>query len=349
MNIKDKFLNIYTSLPKKKKITNHKSDIIDYVKFYNLLTFNRNKIPPENEAVIQKILSDLEFLYNILLDLNTIGIHFSLYLVGGSIRDLLLGNQLLIKDLDILFIHEGYYPAPKHTTLKKIGFNTKNYPDWNKIRRRRQVTPHETKLYHILNYFLSSKINVIKSFAPFDKELESLGYIERRLKGVIKIEDTRLNYPIDLLLSNSDVNSFIDSFDINLCKAAVEIVNYKYTKVGVFRFPQNSKDFYSEIITNKYFLKDAYKKELTIHYDLMSFEELVISINNHLPRLIEKYPNYNVVFILINEPEYNINDTSYNEYITKLNTYIKNWQLEQKLLKEINSNNKKITIKSNKI
>ena len=296
---KSKILLPYQTYKNKHKKDGHNHFILD------LLHKNpKESIPFEKEVVINKILSDCANLYQSLLLLQKVNIYFSLSIAGGAIRDLLLGNHHQIKDLDIV-LQIDCRTIPNYKELKQLfNFDVFQFP-WfasPNYNYDNYYMSNEHKIYELVKFILSKEHTFEASYPPNkkisnDKE-EHSEYVDRHLKGVLKINSTHLNYPIDLLFSNIKVNEFIKSFDFNICKTAIGVIDMEKSRKKQFHFPKNAQEVLDQFIPIDTFIHDAMNKKITMDMDMRSVHDIQNSIEKHLPRIVAKYPQFPVIFPL---------------------------------------------------
>lgn len=266
------------------------------------LIHENSKIPNDKLEIINLILKDCLSIYKSLLPLYLHNIHFSLSLSGGAVRDLLLGNHHKIKDLDlVLSIHKIKIPTVKEM-YQSWGFDSLQFhwlalPQINHSNNL-AITEKE-KTYHIIKHLISKHHSLLIDYAPRgNDDGEKSEYLVKDLNGVIKINTPTLHYPVDLLITNSKIDSFIEKFDFNICKASISLVKDTDTKFKDFFFPKNATEFLKELKPTKGFLHDAKNKNITMDMNFRSVSDINTSIEKHLPRIIEKYPTYNLKFPL---------------------------------------------------
>jgi protein-tyrosine-phosphatase len=228
--------------------------------------------------------------------------------VGGSIRDTLLGKP--VKDLDLLITMDAdyFFNKVENITTKNTIFDFFNFIKKtlkNKINPQQQyltITKKEddpsryTEKFKqaceeiigkatkkIKNDFSSSQIS---EFITYNKELPNEDSssdlskeISKKLIGVIKIEDPTFMFNVDLLISTLPPSEYIRYFDYNLCKTYY-VHNEKQTH-------------YENIIVSKDFITDISQKKLTLNTkSLMEESEILKSYEKRYKKLNKKYPEY---------------------------------------------------------
>lgn len=339
------FNNLFSALEENFRITmakSHESDTLFKSRRYKVLMdkliHQHKKIPKEKREVIHQVIHDCMLVYKALMPLYQFNIHFTLSLAGGSVREILLDKYRSIKDLDlILSITKMSYPTIKQMQ-ESWGFNAFEYywlaPN-NHQRRNNMVMSDKEKTYLIIRHLLSKALHITEDYAPRMDNGTQPEYLMRDLNGVIKIHSPEQNFPVDLLITTNTVNDFLNKFDFNICKAAIRLVDERETRLNILRFPENAEAFLKNYQPNIAFLYDVAKKKLSMDMDNRSVGDINRSIETHLPRIIAKYPDF-VVNFMLNE-QYAVNPTEKQSIIMR-------YQLDKALEKE-----KKIATKPRKI
>lgn len=286
------------------------------------LIYYKKTIPEDKIVVIQKIIEDCSKIYEALLPLYQLGIHFSLGLAGGAIRDLLLDRHHQIKDLDIVLSIR----IPNMGT-KKYDYKTKKYksvtrtvlsnPDLHRDLYEKigfdvfehmwfsQHTSDSVKTYEILKFLLSKKHTYEQCYSPFkstpikkdnEEDSDMPEYGKSLLAGVLKINTLGLHYPVDILITQANIQNYVNIFDFHICKAHIFLVDSEKTLLSKFNFPENPKDFLSHYVPCYDFLEDVRKKTITMDLVYRSIKDSKNSLENHLLRIEHKYPDYEQVF-----------------------------------------------------
>ena len=350
--LKQKFIDSFSPTVSKKKLlpfqeyrvkhkkNGHNDLILELIHYKQIIN-------DDKKIVIEHILDDCRKIYESLLPLHKVGIYFSLSLAGGAVRDLLLNKHFCIKDLDIV-ISINNSTLPSHVDLYNIlGFNAFDFPWFASQKKYSYKTnssfmDNKDRLFEIIKFILSKEHTFEACFSPRkDKvaintdnkdeplkqidQLQNTDYLNKHLQGVIKINTSSLHYPVDILITSLPVNNFIQYFDLNICKACFNLVHDKNSKIKIFDFPESIKDFLFTFIPTYYFLNDIKNKTISLNADDKSSHDIKNSIDSHLPRIISKYPNYKVVFNLLDS-----SDPSFSEKSSIINHYELNNKLSIK-------------------
>jgi hypothetical protein len=249
-----------------------------------------------------------------------LGITFDLWLVGGSVRDLLLGNPSLISDLDIMltFRQQVQPKIPKASSFmkrSKLDFtkeqiksivyrNNSETPlshwqlleqktkNWKINQAKQKLRP--TVLFDMLACCLAQKLDLYEIYSPkLDGENNvelTQRYVDHRITGVIKIRKDNWKWPVDIIMSEYSVNEFIESFDFGICKAAIELLRGSDIREQRKLVPHTAKSLMTRARLNPQFIKDYQAKELNMVVTSgMTLRQVQHSVEKHLPKLEAKY------------------------------------------------------------
>jgi hypothetical protein len=290
----------------------------DQKDFYEKVTFYYGMVPDEIQKISEDIIAQLQKLIVRLIPLYQIGIRYDIYLAGGAIRDLIYGNYKNIKDLDIIFsINEAsIVSALKNTpviTLEAIlGKEINKHIDW---RDDSQVK----KVHAFFSYCLSKHYEISRGFTIEDikkkgKPHQYDNIINQNLEGIITIKDEKDRYPMDVLLTTSSIATYLNTFNFEICKAYIPFFTQKSAS-----FITNPVHFFEQIHVTSGFITDGMNKTITMNMQTQkSIDAIERSINTHLPRIVEKYENHNLVLNAGSNEEYIKWKQKYEDYI-KLN------------------------------
>lgn len=178
------------------------------------------------------------------------------YAVGGSVRDSVIGTD--VKDIDMALCFNFLFdfeplevnPLVSKETMKAQFLEAKEKKILELLSSDKYSFLHDkltenfsamSGLSHILQHCLkTSTYEVKKAFDNYKKnpeiinanaselfkeppKLRETAYFNMGLSAVIMIEDKKSVYPVELLLTANNVESFVDDFDFNLCKAYMGI------------------------------------------------------------------------------------------------------------------------------
>lgn len=279
--------------------------------------------------------NDLISFKNILLDLKKVdqalvpikdilGMTYTLSLTGGALRDIITGKANEISDLDIVVNISGPEDLSFDLTVEDARNNINILDKFNKIYAVISPKMHKLGLndfvaktskggygeqlcYYLVSSLINNNINVKKLYPPRDIELvsednsdistfDASTYNSLYLQAVLKLEDKRLNYPVDILLSNVTVDTYNRAFDFNLCKVYFDYhtLNDNLKKTINKDMPLNEVIKYFDNITyNHDFIEDVIYKKMTFTFTDFILSQVECSLNKHYPKLQSKYEDYN--------------------------------------------------------
>jgi hypothetical protein len=94
-------------------------------------------------------------------------------------------------------------------------------------------------------------------------------------------------------LTDQGIDQFYSNIDFGLCNVGLRIINLdEYKNSDFIDFNNIQKNF----IISQDFLEDVKNKTITYNTYNRSIEQIEYSFNNHLKRVQEKYPEYNLSF-----------------------------------------------------
>lgn len=260
---------------------------------------------PEKLKILNNIFKELQEINDCLEPLRQIGLTIYMDLSGGAVRDFILDNHCLIKDLDIMISFPEF-----HFNLEDIqnNFRSKviNLFSWEELSKVNwKFEDNENRLLvNLIQLCFLKKDRIKKTYHDTRKNKEHSETLEHHdgsnytvtsidhLSGIIKLNKSfEHGFEIDLLITDWETYQFLDSFDINLCKVAINLVGKNKT------FPQRAEHFISRIYAPVDFFIDVLHKTLTINLDNQNHVQIERSITNHLPRVLKKYPQYTPRFV----------------------------------------------------
>ncbi len=324
--------------------------------------FSQENFNDKKQDLFKKIIEDISKVTKKLQFFNhqSFGFNISIGLAGGALRDLMLMENPKIKDLDLIvsfgyseeLIQKGFSGSVKDgnndcnilkSFIKKANiFLIKNNLepfDLMKISPDIDVGISSGKFtYHIVSQIMKNKFKItneffgnLKNVAPIEVLNNNFGSENRHLNGVIKIKDNHFNYDLDLLITSVPIKKYLDAFDYSICKMMLTVLDYNDKLIFE---NENLFDLFKKIELSPEVYQDVLEKKLTFNTDNFSCEEVERSLNNHYPRLKEKYPNYNLALIS--------KRAIHNEdYLNSLELYI---NLSEKVKKDNKADLKKIKV-----
>lgn len=284
----------------------------DVIDLFKELVFYDGNVPESLLFPIQKIMEqshELVFALSPLYEVCRKGeIDFDIVIAGGAIRDLLLGQPEKIKDLDVILSVQFKYSSPEEQ--KKLFnpllhlFTTDDHNELN----IKNLSPYSL-FYHLVRKLLTQQMNVEKSIHINDvvKKKDSYGRMitNNILEGVLKVNDQRHHYPMDLLFSHMTPGNYVKRvFDFNICRTYVKVFDStKYYQH--FNMPTNTFEFLDKLYLDYYFLKDVMDKTLTLYMPVYNnLGGVENSLKTHYPRIKEKYPEYSLTIVPGSKEDY---------------------------------------------
>ncbi len=291
-------------------------DYIDLIKEkINKESFNKDS----KSFVLFKIWSDAKKINNMLVPLKPMGINYSLDLTGGSVRDFVLDKENDIKDLDFMLSiswqgfnsNEVVKKIPAHFSQQELK-NVKWGEFLSGVEKKENDEDLFETIYPIDQEELKRKIlslclnRVNQKYEFFGKKNRSIkvnsnnAYDESltrndRLMAVAKLDKNifNTNYPIDILLTDFIKPTFLEDFDFDICKASICFVNNTIKK----EFPKSSAHLVGRFVANIDFWADVKNKKITYNVKGRGLKEIDRSFDNHLVRIKEKYPEFEVLVV----------------------------------------------------
>jgi len=330
------FFKQFASKHHKPKHLNFTSFSQEQKEFYKKITFFYNSIPKEIKNISTNILSQLQKLLIKLIPLYQIGFRYDVYLVGGSLRDLLYGNHDKIKDLDVVFYIDSksiFTVFEENTSLNHkaiLGNDLYNHID-------PQNDSVADKVHKFFRFCLDKNYEIIKDVTAknlLERKIisEYVAQLNSALYSVIKVKNENDDYQIDVLLIKSSIEQYIKTFDFEICKVYLPFFDSKISS-----FITDPVDFFKLIRVTPGFLDDGMNKTITMNMFLQNeIANIEMAIKKHLPRIIDKYNDYKLV----------LNPGEIEEFIDWKNKYENYTQLNKTLPKKdcFNDKQKKLKI-----
>lgn len=340
------------------------------------LVFWKKRLPKDYKDILEKIINQFNDIQDSFKPLIEMGISFDLWLVGGSVRDLLLGNGHLIKDLDIMLsFNQGKSPMiPKAKVfMKKSKIDFTNpvlqpiiyregssiaFSHWDFLEtktkdykvERQKTKVRKVALFDMLVCSLSKNLDPFEIYKPSldaskDEKITEK-YVDSRLDGVIKLRKEGWTWPVDILVTNNTVDAFLTAFDFGICKIAMELVRGSDIREQRKILPQNPSNLMKRIRLTKHFLDDLQNKQLSMSIsEGMSLRQVQHSCENHLERLEKKYPWK--LKINVEESTFDANSLASKSNSDVRSEYLEAFFLKRKLDKNLDKkeSNKKVVKK----
>lgn len=261
-------------------------------KYLNKELFNN----PKKIELLNKFIHDVKIINEIFKPLHNIGFSYNLDITGGAVRDFIFLKDGKPKDLDLMIKIEPEYNnydelildyfTPKELKKSKLRFNLPFSEN------REQYTVEIIKLllgrYKNLkkpNYITTKQI---KHWVSHYGGLFEDNGSENKLYGVLKFEDKKLNFPIDILITGLSKNIFLDLVDFGICQCSFCLISPYYQK----NIPEDTEEFISRFIATPMFWNDIRHKRITIDTTENSIRLIERAIGEHYERIKEKFPKF---------------------------------------------------------
>ena len=347
-------------------LTKHTSRVLNpspLKKQIHSLAYFDTIIPKNISLVAEKLRTQCLDIYEVLKPLEKMGINFDLWLVGGSVRDLLLKKSELISDLDICISFKSHsiirqisaQDFLKHSKLKAEDFPLLAWKDgdrskpafshWNAINKKVKFSKKNSNnsenekaktiafthiCYEMLYCLLANNFDLYQSFAPYAGKSNLYNqYAGDRIDGVLKLRSPKWSWNCDILITKEHPQKFVDSFDFGICKVGIELVKSYLRHYNIEFFPQNIKDLFLRIHFTDEFLTDIKAKKHIIRLENQaSLSDIQRSLENHLPKISLKY-DWPVVFkapVICRDDESGIDKIE--EKINFVNSFLRKEKLE---------------------
>jgi predicted nucleotidyltransferase len=275
---------------------------------FDLYYPKKSDISLTQRKALQEIIDNTNTIKKYLKPLEDMGLSFSISIVGGAVRDFVLGKADIINDHDFVISlkePESHFPQfePKNlhvffdeNEILKIKEEFKKYTFINPIEHQsynKFIWPllfDKVMLASKNNYKLFNLANIQE---VKDKHVNYL-IINKAIHSLYKIKNIN-NKDMDIIISkyNEDGFQYIRSFDFELCKGSVDLS---------FIGNSSQDEVMNKFIDNMYLmpgmLRDIHNKTLSIQAARFEFEHLQYFLNKHYPKLKAKYPEYQINTIM---------------------------------------------------
>lgn len=288
----------------------------EYSTLINEIIYHHLQIDEKSLDILDKIKSDRDNIINALKPLSDLKINFSIALSGGAIRDLVFKKQDYIKDLDYILSIDldtislqlvNYFNQNKDIIFNMMDkMPISDNEKWNQpVFKKSSLHPEET-LFEIIKILLSKEINISQSYTESTK-VKELTFepgqeppyndfnSQHRLTGVLRLDDKKLNYPVDILLTNSSVDEYVYQIDFDICKSFILIKRENNNQIATVN------EYLDAFCLEAEFLDDYMNKTITLNMKNKSVEQIEFSMADHYYRIKEKYPDHQLNLIPYND------------------------------------------------
>ena len=240
------------------------------------------ELSDENSSFLKNLIKTQNELKNHLSLLDKLNVSYAIHLVGGSIRDAILNKSDFIKDFDFFINIENFDQKNIAHLLSK---NELDSVSWDINSKHTKL--HKTKL---LQLSINQHTNDCEHICFEDAITHVTPYRadERITKEPMLISVSKLkinDIECDILLSDLNIDSFIEKFDFDICKCSINLtdINKNPTPIEILNNTYTSLDFWTDII---------YKK-ISYNISNKSQTQMENSFANHFKRIKSKYPECN--------------------------------------------------------
>lgn len=177
---------------------------------------------------------------------------------GGAIRDIILSKE--VKDIDI-------YVQMSEASLQH---------DLEYWKQTLQLNDNDTIEWTLTCDSGPDPIKSEENHDPIDQSSNEFMKLRKVEHGLEILEGSKDNVPFNIMLLSCSPESYVlDYFDINLCRIYYDGDN---------------------IHASKEFLEDVANKTITLDGKHLTIDRIERSIENHIPRIQKKYPDYEVKY-----------------------------------------------------
>lgn len=340
INYTDK--NVFDFIYKKSNKPLLNSKLIDTEKFLKSINFNPNINYENNITILSKIYDDYQLITEKLNELHP-NLIFDINISGGSIVNIInnLQNSELININDIdYFINIDYQNSIRLRNDNKEDYSYRN--DQLICHNKDNPNHIDNITNNIISYFNKSNKNLFDYIyypkIDTDFSLHYDGYISPNIEGVLKINNSSLNFKSDIVFISNDITSYIDKFDFNICKNILSIINFNNN----LSKEDKANLIFSSIILWPSAINDYIKKQLTIDTGKFTYEAINYFINKRAKKMFDKFPDFNIVIA-------DFDEILFKHEIEKLTDLINTYYEMHLIDKNLNNNNNNNVRKLNKI
>lgn len=246
--------------------------------------------------------------------LKSIGLHCSIGLAGGAVRDWTVGNTQWVKDFDI------YLSIANDTLTHNIAHKPVVLPIFSSKQLSTILLPSTMSANNSLFNFDSNGISQGERYEILDVVLkEMLGrafiidehyahknvdtqYLHNDIASNFKLTLPGLEKKIDLIVSEYPMEQFMDSFDFEICKCGISYIEPLYqfhrkpvltsTAIDEASEEEVQKRMYDNLFYTHSCLKDFADKTLSLRGDHFGVEHIAYFMNKHYVKLKKKFSTY---------------------------------------------------------
>ena len=271
------------------------------VNLFNKYALVSDTVTLDQWTILQEIIDIKLIIEEQLKPLDKIG-NYHLSVVGGSLRDLLVGQDKDINDYDIVISANSIMKEKIIDLAKEMSIEVNNYDkDLQNIKLFKIAAAKEQKEITGYEWNDDNEKNIIEKIERdfyFSKIVNKLmiGLPGHKCYSENNVREKYMNFHInsinqfntktkkvDLIVSQEYGAMFVTTFDFELCKIYADLKNI-HTK----------EELLNNIIPLGSMLRDMEDKTLSVNGLKFPKENLEYFFNKHLLKLIDKYPNHKV-------------------------------------------------------
>lgn len=297
---------------------------------FSLYYSQRDFLSIEQKLEVRNIVANTKKIVQDLKPLRKLGIDYSLYLVGGAVRDFIVNKPQSINDYDFVLSVE---PDSKHNKQIQLD-NIKDYFTEQEFSDL-STQAENTKLSNDLRSLSNARYNYLVSNKLIEKTIKNANkqYKFYNLKNIAGIQDKSINYmvindsiesmfkvtgfedrKIDIIISKYDGFHYIRTFDFEICKGAIDL--------GFIKDNRYYTSEIDEIFKNMWLmpgmLRDLNDKTLSIQAGRFDQEHIEYFLTKHYPKLQEKFPHYKINCIKTDTAHHTSSETWVGRYALQL-------------------------------
>lgn len=266
-----------------------------------------DKLTHYQKDILHHVQNSIDVVNTILSPLKSFGIDYHMIVTGGAVYDLVLGLND-IKDVDIVV----YFPkiTPHYYELHQQAEHCfSNLTNQLLTPVYQYLFPYSYKNTFGAKDFTDIIAKLVQEHYESEKfyshESKAGAYLNKVILGLCKIKDKLLDKPIDLIISNIEVEEYINFFDFSICKM---MMLCKSSEVEV-----KQDDLIDYIFMTRSALHDIKHKKITLKVDNFSIEHIDYFLKKHFLRVKEKLPNYTFNLLGYDEEKKNFAQTIYEK------------------------------------
>lgn len=282
-------------------------------KAFSELLSSQNLKSIDKKMVFLKMYGDCLQIHKKLIPIMKLDAVYEIDLVGGSVRDFLLNKHGDIRDLDILIsVRQNEDSHMSHFRYNKYFLSKENIVKLNVCTSQDlenlgfdENDSVGIKLTKVINCLIKNEYKN-SSEEIFNNDHRKIGTdshygfdILKPVSSIIKIKDSTLHYPVDLIITDHLKTAFLQDIDFGICNVGFNVYGFPRDKEGKaisYKTQLNSfATIENSFIFSEEFLKDYHEKTITFNKNLDDPEQVKLSMTHRIEKIKEKYPEYQMV------------------------------------------------------